>query len=129
MSLGHEKGVHILRSLYRELRPSVREPNRHVYQTPAWKYIVKSCREIPTSNHFGDPSTILYRVGEYYYNAIKGTREYLRLHEAYRGKGERTPTDLAEILGFRMPDDPTPDPRRRKLDNAKDPNQSCNKSS
>ncbi|XP_021968063.1 protein FMC1 homolog isoform X2 [Folsomia candida] len=113
MSLGQERGLHLLRALYRELRPSVLEPNKHVYQTPAWKYIVKTCRECPPSEPSPETISPALRVGEYYVSALRGTREYLRIHTVYKGKGERSPKDLAEILGFYMPDDPTPDPRKK----------------
>jgi hypothetical protein len=113
MSPEYGKGIQVLRLLYRELRPSVQEPNKHVYQTATWKYIVSQCRQ---THQEPESSNMMVRVGEYYHDAIKGTREYLRLHNLYKGKGERSPKDLAQILGFRMPDDPTPDPRRMRKD-------------
>lgn len=116
MGGGHDRGIQLLRTLYREMRPSVQEPHRHVYQTQAWKYVMQQCRACPQQGE--ESSWLLLRIGEYYVDALQGTREHQRLHDLYKGKGERSAKDMADILGFKMPipGDSKPDrrPRPRK---------------
>lgn len=109
------EAMSILRSLYRELRPSVNDPQKHVYQTQLWRYIVglcRACKNQPSSSLREDVQRNLEQTGRSYVLYLQGTREYFRISDEYKGAGERTADDTAKLLGFKMPNEPRDPPKQ-----------------
>jgi hypothetical protein len=110
------KEISLLRTLYRELRPSVSQSRGHVYETQLWKYIMKQCRN--TAHHQSEIEKKVLRrnlllTGEYFLDSIRATNEYIRIQIHYKGEGERSPKDLAAMLGFSMPHEPRIAPKSK----------------
>lgn len=102
------QSVTILRNLYRELRPTVNAPQKHVHQTQLWKYIVGLCRDCRnfTPGEVALVKKNLESTGRSYLFYLQAAREYHRISDEYKGVGERTAEDTAKMLGFKMPNEP-----------------------
>ena len=73
-------------------------------QTATWKYI----RYVVTNS---SPSTMrhvelnnLQNFGQIYLTYLRSTRQYLKIGNEYKGKGERTVQDTASLVGFKLPE-------------------------
>jgi len=108
------EGLSILRTLYRELRPTVNAPQAHVYETQLWKYIVglcKTCKTQPAAE-MEQVHKNLESTGRSYIFYLQSYKEYHRISDDYKGAGERSAGDTAKMLGFKMPDEPRDPPKR-----------------
>jgi len=93
----------LLRSLYRELKPTVPMGKKYVFQTESWQRIMSAAQEGKTSS---EKEAKLVKLGQKYLDYLQSIRKYSEIVEKYKGLGERNPKDLAHILGFKMPDEP-----------------------
>jgi len=121
MAGGKSEALNILRCLYRELRPSVNAPQKHVYEIQVWKYIVGLCRQFKTQQHSSQGLEVqknMEQTGRSYVLYLQGSREYHRISDVYKGAGERSADDTAKLLGFKMPNEPK-DPPRQKSSSSK----------
>lgn len=114
-SVTRAESLQILRTLYRELRPSVNAPQRHVYQTQLWKHIAglcRNCERYPPEQKL-EAQRNLQETGRSYVFYLQGTREYHRISDVYKGAGERSAGETATMLGFKMPDEPVVKNKKR----------------
>lgn len=109
------KSVNILRTLYRELRPTVNEPQKHVYETQLWKYIVGLCRECRSysPSKMSEAQKNLEETGRSYVFYLQSYKEYHRICDDYKGAGERTAQATATMMGFKMPHEPRDPPKEK----------------
>jgi len=91
----------LMRILYRELRPTVREPQKHVYETSTWKYITSLCRRTDITSF--EITHLTEKTAPLYISYLRGNNAYGQILKSFKGKGERSAQDSAEIMGFKMP--------------------------
>ncbi len=109
------ESVNILRTIYRELRPTVNEPQKHVYETQLWKHIVglcRDCRRYPPSK-MSEAQRNLEETGRSYVFYLQSYKEYHRICDDYKGAGERTAQATATMMGFKMPHEPRDPPKEK----------------
>jgi len=102
------EGIQVLRSLYRELRPA--SDGGQVRNSQLWGFIVGQIRTATTPpaslTEEEDRIRNLTRAGELFVLSIRSTQAYLNICSEYKGKGERSATEMASLMGFSMPDQP-----------------------
>ncbi|CAG7726238.1 unnamed protein product [Allacma fusca] len=76
---------------------------KNVYGTQQWKYILSVVKD---NTEYSTEAHRLFTVGQNYLAYLQSTRNYLELQTRYKGLGERSPGDMAKLMGFRMPDEP-----------------------
>ncbi|XP_058118784.1 protein FMC1 homolog [Anopheles ziemanni] len=73
----------------------------------AAKYIVDQYRRFETTEqvHCRAKEELQF-TAETYLSYLESTRKLKELNESYRGKGERSIRDTADMVGFKLPHDP-----------------------
>ncbi|NXY77690.1 FMC1 protein, partial [Glareola pratincola] len=92
------------RGLLRELRHASGRPYR---DTPAYQHIVATFRaHRVTSQKLCRAQQELHFQAATYLCLLRSVREHTALHREYHGKGERSPEEVAGLVGFRLPQQP-----------------------
>ncbi|NXE10084.1 FMC1 protein, partial [Lophotis ruficrista] len=92
------------RGLLRELRHA---SGRHYRETPAYRHIAAAFRaHRVTSQKLCRAQQELHFQAATYLCLLRSVREHAALHQEYHGKGERSPEEVAGLVGFRLPQQP-----------------------
>ncbi|NWS60770.1 FMC1 protein, partial [Chunga burmeisteri] len=96
-----------LRGLLRELRQASGRAGRAYRDTPAYQHIVAAFRaHRVTSEKLCRAQQELHFQAATYLCLLRSVREHRALHQEYHGKGERSPEEVAGLVGFRLPQQP-----------------------
>ncbi|NWR54003.1 FMC1 protein, partial [Bucorvus abyssinicus] len=103
--------VRTFRGLLRELRHASGRACRPYRDTPAYRHIVKCPGLVPSSRQVTSEKLCraqqeLHFQAATYLCLLRSVREHAALHQEYHGKGERSPEEVAGLVGFRLPQQP-----------------------
>ncbi|NWV44148.1 FMC1 protein, partial [Grantiella picta] len=84
-----------LRALLRELRHAA---GRSYRDSPAYRHV--------TSEKLCRAQQELHFQAATYLCLLRSVREHEALHREYHGRGERSPQEVAGLVGFRLPQQP-----------------------
>ncbi|KAM4720766.1 protein FMC1 homolog [Rhinophrynus dorsalis] len=97
--------LHTFRGLLRELR-YMSGVNRY-RETAAYNYIREQFkRNQVTSEKFCRAQQDLHFRASTYLCFLRSVRNHVALHEEYHGKGERSPEEVASLVGLKLPQQP-----------------------
>ncbi|XP_051640138.1 protein FMC1 homolog [Manacus candei] len=93
-----------LRALLRELRHAA---GRHYRDSPAYRHVLAAFRaHRVTSEKLCRAQQELHFQAATYLCLLRSVREHEALHREYHGRGERSPEEVAGLVGFRLPQQP-----------------------
>ncbi|NWH81694.1 FMC1 protein, partial [Piaya cayana] len=93
-----------LRALLRELRHASGPGGR---RAPAYRHVLDAFRaHRVTSEKLCRAQQELHFQAATYLCLLRSVREHAALHQEYHGKGERSPEEVAGLVGFRLPQQP-----------------------
>lgn len=94
-----------LRSLLREIRGS--SNTKKIAENPQVQFLMSQYRKYQTTDEqlckMRDEMTFL---GETYHCYLRSSRNYREINSHYKGAGERSIEDTANLVGFKLPHDP-----------------------
>ncbi|KAM8931195.1 protein FMC1 homolog [Pelodytes ibericus] len=97
--------VHTFRCLLRELR-YLRGASRY-RETALYSYIRDNFRRNKvTSEKFCRAQQEMHFQASTYLCLLRSVRNHVVLHEEYHGKGERSPEEVAGLVGLKLPQQP-----------------------
>jgi hypothetical protein len=97
--------LRVLRHLISELRQS--SPSNKVKDLQITGYILKQFRKFQiTDLQVCRAQDEMKYLAYTYTNYLQSQRQYTELLSAYKGNGERSTKDTANIVGFKLPHDP-----------------------
>ncbi|KAH0616817.1 hypothetical protein JD844_028231 [Phrynosoma platyrhinos] len=95
------------RGLARELRYARGEKGRPYRDTAAYQYLREAFRaHRVTSEKLCRAQHDLHFQAATYLCLLRSVREHLTLHKEYHGKGDRTPEQVAGLVGLKLPQQP-----------------------
>ncbi|XP_051898900.1 protein FMC1 homolog [Pristis pectinata] len=95
--------LRVLRAILKELR-SRGGDYRH---SAAYRYITEQFRKNQvTSEKLCRAQQELIHQASTYLCLLQSVRQHLALHQEYHGKGERSPQEIAQQVGFKLPQQP-----------------------
>lgn len=99
-------GSKLYRSLLNELR--LNSPNRTLNKDSlAFKYISSQFEKYQTTDQvLCKAKEEMKFLGESYLTYLQSSRKYDRILKEYKGSGERSVKETAEMVGFKLPQDP-----------------------
>lgn len=93
-----------LRALLRELRHAA---GRSYRDSPAYRHVLAAFRaHRVTSEKLCRAQQELHFQAATYLCLLRSVREHEALHREYHGRGERSPQEVAGLVGFRLPQQP-----------------------
>lgn len=93
-------------TILRELRLASRN-GRLDKNTPAFKYIKNQFEKHQTTQQtFCKAREEMKFLGQAYVTYLESLRMYAKIQTEYKGCGERSVKDTADIVGFKLPSDP-----------------------
>nr|XP_033791077.1 protein FMC1 homolog isoform X1 [Geotrypetes seraphini] len=99
--------VRTLRALFRELRNASGSSGLLYRDTAAYGYIREQFhRNRVTSEKLCRAQHELHFQAATYLCLLRSVREHLALHQEYHSKGERSPEDVAGLVGLKLPQQP-----------------------
>ena len=109
--ISKSEALKLLRSLYRQLRTNTTSDfsSKPISQTETWKHIVERSR---LQDKDGS-SLVNYNLGKTYLQYLQSSYRHLSMVTTYKGKGERSTRETADLMGFKLPHD-VPVPRKKK---------------
>lgn len=94
-----------LRQLASELR--ILSVSGKVKDAPAIQYIVDQYKRFKvTDQQLCKAQEEMRYMSETYLCYLRSSRKFMELHTHYKGKGERTTGETANLVGFKLPHDP-----------------------
>ncbi|XP_042228105.1 protein FMC1 homolog isoform X2 [Homarus americanus] len=100
------KKMHTLRSLVRELRRSLPKHER-VQHSPTYSYIMNQYRQnAVTDELYCREQEEMAHLAQTCATYLESSRRYIELHSEFHGRGERTVKETADMVGFKLPNDP-----------------------
>ncbi|XP_022209384.1 protein FMC1 homolog [Drosophila obscura] len=98
-------GTKVLRSLLHELRKA--SPNGCIKDSLAARYILAQYKRHETTDqqHCKARNEAVF-LGQTYLTYLSSLRTYTELYHEYHGRGERSVSDTADLVGFKLPTDP-----------------------
>ncbi|NWH68300.1 FMC1 protein, partial [Geococcyx californianus] len=105
MALGSP--LRTLRALLRELRLACGQGGRPYRHSPAYRHVLAAFRaHRVTSEKLCRAQQELHFQAATYLCLLRSVREHAALHREFHGKGERSPEEVAGLVGFRLPQQP-----------------------
>lgn len=99
-------GTRLYRALLNELRLSS-PTGRLNKESLAFKYITDQFQKHQTTDQtLCKAREEMKFLGETYLCYLRSLRKYTEIQKEYKGKGERSITDTANMVGFKLPHDP-----------------------
>ncbi|KAM9204038.1 FMC1 protein, partial [Asarcornis scutulata] len=96
-----------LRGLLRELRLASGPPGRPYRDTAAYRHLLAAFRaHRVTSEKLCRAQQELHFQAATYLCLLRSVRHLAALHHEYHGRGERSPEEVAGLVGFRLPQQP-----------------------
>jgi Complex1_LYR-like len=97
--------VKTLRSILNELR--LASPSGSIKDSLATQYILTQFRKYQTTDEFlcKEKDEMLF-LGQTYHCYLQSLRVYKKINNDYKGDGERSVRDTANMVGFKLPHDP-----------------------
>ncbi|XP_067908371.1 protein FMC1 homolog [Heterodontus francisci] len=96
--------LQLLRGILKELRSQSPGPGRFYRDSTAYKYIMDQFRKKQfTSEKLCRAQQELYHQASTYMCLLQSVRQHLALHQEYHSKGERSPHEVAQLVGFKLP--------------------------
>nr|XP_053651569.1 protein FMC1 homolog isoform X1 [Cherax quadricarinatus] len=100
------KKIQTLRTLIRELRRSLAD-NEKLRHSASFSYIMKQYRcNALTDEQYCRQQEEMAHLANTCATYLESSRKYLELHNEYHSRGERTVKETADIVGFKLPNDP-----------------------
>lgn len=97
--------VRTLRLLANELRSAGYSDK--LKEAPAVQYILDQYRKYKvTDQQLCKAQEEMKYLSETYLCYLRSSRQYMELHKQYKGKGERSTEETANLVGFKLPHDP-----------------------
>lgn len=97
--------ISLLRQIIAELRYALPEGN--LKNNMALKYVISQFRKYKTTDEqLCKAKEEMEFIGKTYLCYLKSSRLEKQIIEQYHGKGERTVSDTAKLVGFKLPHDP-----------------------
>ncbi|KAM9393538.1 protein FMC1 homolog [Pholidichthys leucotaenia] len=76
-------------------------------QSPAYSYVMDQFRKNKvTGERYCRAQQEACHAAQTYLCLLASTRKHLALHNLYHGKGERSPEEVANLVGLRLPTQP-----------------------
>lgn len=96
--------LRVCRGILKELR-ALKGPEYK--QTMAYNYVMEQFRKNQvTGERYCRAQQEALHASNTYLCLLSSTRQHLALHNLYHGKGERTPEEVAGLVGLRLPTQP-----------------------
>lgn len=94
-------------TMLRELR-SISRSGRLNKHSNAFKYIKNQFEKHQTTQEtFCKAREEMKFLGQAYVTYLQSSRKYAEIQTEYKGRGERSVKDTADMVGFKLPGDPT----------------------
>jgi len=104
--MGLPPALQTFRRLASEVRRSSTCSKIHT-ESPVFKYILEQYRRYRvTDQTLCKAQAEMDHLARTYLCYLSSTRRANEIHEQYKGRGERTVEDTANIVGFKLPHDP-----------------------
>ncbi|XP_045622968.1 protein FMC1 homolog [Procambarus clarkii] len=101
--------IQTLRSLIRELRRSLPE-HETLKHSPAFSYIIDQYRRNAlTDQQYCREQEEMAHLAQTYATYLESSRKYMELYSEYYSHGEKTVKETADMVGFKLPNDPYKD--------------------
>lgn len=95
----------LLRSLLNELR--LISPDGTIKDSLATRYILTQFKKYDTTQEqLCKAKQEMQFLGQTYLTYLTSSRKHQAINKEYKGKGERSTKDTAELVGFKLPHDP-----------------------
>ncbi|XP_072445063.1 protein FMC1 homolog [Chiloscyllium punctatum] len=103
--------LRLARGLLKEIRrqgPGPASASGHSYrESAAYTYILQQFRKNQvTSEKLCRAQHELYHQASTYMCLLQSVRQHLALHQEYHSKGERSPHEVAQLVGLKLPQQP-----------------------
>ncbi|XP_041033911.1 protein FMC1 homolog [Carcharodon carcharias] len=99
--------LRLLRGICKELRSLSTAPGQGYRDSAAYKYIMEQFRRNQvTSEKLCRAHHELYHQASTYLCLLQSVRQHLALHQEYHTKGERSPHEVAQLVGLKLPQQP-----------------------
>ena len=96
----------VLRQILREIRLNLPH-GKKVQRQPLTSYILNHYRKNQlTENQYCKGSLEMSHLASSYATYLTNQRLWLKVHQEYHAKSERSVADTAKIVGFKLPHDP-----------------------
>ena len=97
--------IKTLRSILHELR--LASPNGTIKDSLTSQYVLSQFRKYQTTDEqiCKEKDEMLF-LGQTYRCYLESSRVYKRINQDYKGDGERSIRDTANLVGFKLPHDP-----------------------
>uniref|UniRef100_UPI00398EF8C1 protein FMC1 homolog n=1 Tax=Pristiophorus japonicus TaxID=55135 RepID=UPI00398EF8C1 len=97
----------LLRAIVKELRSRDVGPGRRYRDSAAYTFILEQFRKNQvTGEKLCRAQQELYHQASTYMCLLQSVRQHLALHQEYHGKGERSPHEVAQLVGLKLPQQP-----------------------
>lgn len=101
------KGYKLLRGLLHELRLSSQDGT--IRNSPMAEYIIGQFRKYQTTDlQLCKAKDEMEFLANTYLTYLRSLRQYKAINVEYRGKGERSIKETADLVGFKLPHDKKP---------------------
>lgn len=99
-------GAKVLRSLLHELRQASSNPG-NIKNSLAARYILAQYKRFETTDQqLCKARDEAFFLGQTYLTYLTSQRQYLDLYKEFHGRGERSVKETADLVGFKLPNDP-----------------------
>lgn len=100
-----KSGVQLLRTLFSEIRHV--SSSSKIFNSSLVSYILKQSRKHQiTDEQLCKAREEMRFLAQTYSCYLKSQRKYEEIQKKYRGKGERSVEEIANLVGFKLPHDP-----------------------
>ncbi|XP_063699043.1 protein FMC1 homolog [Culicoides brevitarsis] len=101
------KSSNLLRGLLHELRLS--SPDGNIKNSGMAKYMIEQFRKYQTTDmQLCKAKDEMQFLGNTYLTYLRSLRQHKAINAEYKGRGERSIKDTADLVGFKLPHDKKP---------------------